>query len=31
VVRVVLTMVVAPPREPPEKFLGRMLLPVLGA
>lgn len=30
VARVVVTMVVAPPREPPREFLGKMLLPVLG-
>jgi AcrR family transcriptional regulator len=31
VARVVITMVVAPPKEPPEEFLGKVLLPVLGA
>lgn len=30
VARVVITMVVAPPTEPPEQFLGKVLLPVLG-
>lgn len=30
VARVVVTMVVAPPGEPPEKFLGKVLLPALG-
>ena len=30
VARVVITMVVAPPRDPPEEFLRKVLLPVLG-
>lgn len=30
VARVVITMVVAPPAEPPEEFLGKVMLPVLG-
>lgn len=30
VARVVITMVAAPPREPPEQFLRKVLLPVLG-